>query len=106
PGVWRPTPPAFVPAFLPGWGQVTPFGIEGGSQFRPSPPPAIHTVKYAHDYNEVKTVGAVNSAVRPQDRTNVALFYNKVLVVAVWNDAARQASAAQGKTLSENARDF
>jgi hypothetical protein len=106
PGDWQPTPPAFLPALLPGWGQVTPFGIECGSQFRVSPPPAIHTGKYAHDYNEVKAVGAVNSAERPQNRTNVAQFYARVLAVAVWNDAARQASAAHGKTLSENARDF
>src|SRR5262249_5341930 len=28
PGDWRPTPPAGAPAFLPGWGQVTPFGLE------------------------------------------------------------------------------
>ena len=51
-------------------------------------------------------VGAVDSSVRPQDRTNVARFYAVVLVLPVWNDAARQASAAQGKTLSENARIF
>jgi hypothetical protein len=106
PGDWQPTPPAFLPALLPGWGQVTPFGIECGAQFRSSPPPAIHTGKYARDYNEVKAVGAVDSTVRPQDRTNVARFYAVVLVLPVWNDAARQASAAQGKTLSENARIF
>ena len=43
PGDWQPTPPAFAPAFLPGWGQVTPFGLEAGSQFRPPPPPALRT---------------------------------------------------------------
>jgi hypothetical protein len=106
PGDWQPTPLAFLPALLPGWGQVTPFGLEGGAQFRSSPPPAIHTGKYARAYNEVKAVGAVDSTVRPQDRTDVARFYAVVLVLPVWNDAARQASAAQGKTLSENARIF
>ena len=106
PGDWQPTPPASAPAFLPGWGQVTPFGLEDGARFRSSPPPALHTGKYAKDYNEVKEVGAVNSTARPQDRTDVARFYAAVHAVAVWNDVARQASAAQGKTLSENAHDF
>ena len=92
--------------FLPGWGQVTPFGLEDGSQFRLPPPPALHTGKYAKDYNEVKLVGRVDSPVRPQDRTDVARFYAAALPVQLWNPAARQASAAQGKTLSENAQDL
>ena len=53
PGDWRPSPPANTPAFLPGWGQVIPFGLEHGSQFRLPHPPALHTGKYANDYNEV-----------------------------------------------------
>src|SRR5262245_25394919 len=57
PDDWRPTPPAGAPALLPGWGQVTPFGIEEGSQFRLPPPPALHTEKYAVDYDEVKLLG-------------------------------------------------
>ena len=99
-------PPAAAPAFLPGWGQVTPFGLEEGSQFRLPPPPALHTGKYANDYNEVKLLGRIDSPFRPQDRTDVARFYAAASPVQVWNSAARQVSAAQGKTLSENARIF
>ncbi len=106
PGDWQPTPPAFAPAFLPGWGQVTPFGLEEGSQFRLPPPPALHTGKYANDYNEVKLLGRIDSPFRPQDRTDVARFYAATSPVQVLNSAARQVSAAQGKTLSENARIF
>jgi hypothetical protein len=40
------------------------------------------------------------------DRADVARFYAAVLPMPLWPAAARQASAAQGKTLSENARDF
>src|SRR5262245_60288454 len=65
PGDWQPTPPAFAPAILPGWGQVTPFGLEEGSQFRLPPPPALDTGKYARDYNEVKLVGRIDSPFRP-----------------------------------------
>ncbi len=106
PGDWRPSPPANAPAFLPGWGQVTPFGLENGSQFRLPHPPALHTGDYANDYNEVMRVGKSDSAFRPQDRTDVARFYAMTSPVGTWNPAARQVSSVQGLTLSENARLF
>ena len=106
PGYWRPTPPDFRPAAFVGWGDVTPFAIDDGARFRLNPPPAIHTGKYAKDYEEVKALGGVVSALRPVDRADVARFYAAVLPMPLWPAAARQASAAQGKTLSENARDF
>lgn len=105
PGDWQPTPPALAPAFLPGWGKVATFGIENGAQFRSSPPPAVHTGKYARDYNEVKEVGHVTSEERGRDLTDVARFYI-ISAVQVYNPAARQVSAAQRKSLSENARTF
>ena len=58
------------------------------------------------DYNEVKRVGRVDSPFRPQDRTDVAKFYAATTPVLTWNPAARQVSAAHGKSLSENARIF
>ncbi len=106
PGDWQPTPPAFAPGFLPGWGQVTPFGLLDGSQFRLPAPPALFTGKYANDYDEVKLLGRIDSLFRPQDRTDVALFYAATTPVQAWNAAARQVSLAQGKTLSENAKTF
>ncbi len=106
PGDWQPTPTGFAAAAFTQWGQVTPFGLANGSQFRLPPPPALHTAEYAQAYNEVKLVGRVNSAFRPQDRTNVALFYAAATPVQVFNSAARQASATQGMTLSQNARVF
>jgi len=106
PGDWQPTPPAFPPGLLPGWGQVTPFGLLKGSQFRAPAPPALFTGKYAADYNEVRLLGRIDSPFRPQDRTDVAFFYAATTPVQAWNAAARQVSLAQGKTLSENARIF
>jgi hypothetical protein len=106
PGEWQPTPPAFAPALLPGWGQVETFGIENGAQFRCVPPPAINTGRYARDFNEVKIVGDLNSVFRTQDRTDVARFYAVTLAHQVYNQAARQVSETQGKTLSQNARSF
>jgi hypothetical protein len=48
----------------------------------------------------------MNSAFRPQDRSDVARFYAAVSPVAVWNPIARQLSIAAGYSLSENARAF
>jgi hypothetical protein len=106
PGQWRPTPPAFIPAFRPGLGKIAPFAIEYGAQFRLDPPPRVRSGRYARDYNEVKRVGDVNSTSRPQDRTDVAIFYGITEPVPIYNPAARQVSQAQGKTLAENARIF
>jgi hypothetical protein len=106
PGEWRPTPPDFAPAFRPGGGRMTPFGIKSGAQFRLEPPPALHTNKYARDYNEVKRLGEANSAERPQDRTDVAIFFSVVFVNQALNPATRQVVIAQGRNLSENARIF
>src|SRR5262249_4552818 len=73
PGDWQPLP-GQTP-LLPGWGQVTPFGLEDGAQFRPPSPPALRTGRYALDYAEVKLLGRIDSPFRPQDRTDVARFY-------------------------------
>jgi hypothetical protein len=106
PGDWQPTPTAFAPALLPGWGRVTPFGLEKSSQFRLPAPPKLASGKYANDYEEVKRVGRFDSPFRPQDRTDVARFYAATPPVQVWNAPARTVSVAQGKSLSENARIF
>lgn len=106
PGEWQPTPPDFTPAFRPGLGQVEPFGIRDGAQFRLRPPPALGSRKYTRDYQEVKRVGAVNSPERPTDRTDVARFYAVTDALPIYYPAAQQVSSAQGKTLSENARIF
>jgi len=101
PGVWQPLP-GQTPV-VPGWGLVTPFGIESGSQYRLPAPPKLQTEKYAAAYNEVKLLGKSDSAVRPLDRTNVAKFYASASPVYVFNTAARQVSTL---SLTENARVF
>ena len=102
PGDFRPGGTAFAPQ----WGLITPFALLDGAQFRLPPPPGLHTKRYADDYNEVKLLGSFDSPLRPLDRTDVARFYGAASPVVVWNTAARQASVAQGKTLTENARIF
>ena len=106
PGYWRPTPPDFTPAAFTHWGQVDRFAIHDDPLFLVNPPPQLNTGKYAQDYDEVKALGDVDSTLRPEDRADVARFYAAVLPMPLWPAVARQVSAAQEKTLAENARDF
>src|SRR5262249_9019953 len=41
----------------PGWGNVTPFTLTSGSQFRAPPPPALDSKEYADAFNDVKSLG-------------------------------------------------
>src|SRR5690348_946673 len=55
PGVWRPTPPAFLPMAVPWMGSVTPLLLRSGAQFgEPGPPPALTSARYTRDFDEVK----------------------------------------------------
>jgi len=116
PGVWQLTPscPASGGLFFH-WQNVTPFGVASApgshawiAQFAPGPPPALTSEMYAKDFNEVKRVGNVASDLsdRPQDRANVARFYAAASPTFVFNLAARQVAAAEGSSLSANARTF
>jgi hypothetical protein len=105
PGVWQKTPscPAAGGQFF-NWQNVTPFGIPSAADFIPGPPPSLTSERYTKDYNEVMTVGGMNSTARPQDRADVARFYRDTSPTNALNSAARQVAGAQGRSLSENAR--
>jgi hypothetical protein len=86
------------------WQNITPFGIANAGDFLLDPPPALTSNAYAKAYNEVMTVGSLNSTMRPQDRANVALFYAASSPTQIFNQAAAQVARQQGRSLSENAR--
>jgi PAP2 superfamily len=109
PGEWQATPSCpivngIAVGVLFQWQYVTPFGISSASDFLLDPPPALTSNKYAKTYNEVMTVGSVDSTERPPDRANVALFYAATSSTQVFDQAARQVAQEQGRSLSENAR--
>ena len=110
PGVWVPTPPAFLPYLLPQWGFVVPFAMRNSSQFRPPGPPALDSQRYAADYEEVKELGALVGSTRTEDQTEIALFWADGAGTETppghWNSIAQIIGAAQGNTLEENARLF
>jgi hypothetical protein len=110
PGVWIPTPPAFLPYLLPQWGFVVPFGMSSSSQFRPPGPPSLDSQQYAADYEEVKELGALVGSTRTAEQTEIALFWADGAGTETppghWNSIAQIISGARGNTLEENARLF
>jgi len=107
PGEYRDTP-GFNFAFGPGWGRVTPFVLNHGSQFRPGPPFKVSSNKYSADFNEVKTFGGDGvhtPSARTPNQTEIALFWLESSPLA-WNRLARSVSASRGLDLWENARLF
>lgn len=103
PGVWIRLGGA--PALLPGWGKVTPWVLRVGSQFRPDPPPALSSEKWAKDYQEVHDIGSLNSHVPPSERTDIATFW-RASPTAIWNAVLAQVLAARGLDLASKARVF
>lgn len=89
PGLWRPTPPDFSPAFRPSWGRVAPFLLESGSQFRPGPPPSLTSDAYTRDFLEVVEFGSRDSASRTPEQTAVARFW-RTASYRVWNQPVQQ----------------
>ena len=106
PGQWQLTPSC--PATLGGtsfhWPNVTPFGVPDVRQFRPGAPPPLTSEVYRRAYDELKAVGAVNSALRPADRADVARFYASFSPVAWANSALQQVAGPLGESLTANAR--
>jgi membrane-associated phospholipid phosphatase len=110
PGDWQPTPPANASALLPQWGQVTPFGLTSGSQFRPAGEPVLTSDQYTTDFNQVKDLGSINSTTRTADQTEVAKFWadgsGTFTPPGHWNQIAQNAAATKGNSLVDNARLF
>jgi hypothetical protein len=104
PGVWIPTPPAFVPPATPWVAQMLPFTMQNASQFRPvNGPPDLGSRQWAQEYNEVKLLGAVNSSVRTAAQTEMALFWT-ANPVATYFGAFDQLVIDRHLNLSKSAR--
>ena len=83
PGVWR-SPPSgtsadgTLPAIFPQDAVLVPFAMTSPDQFRPGPPPALTSARYAADVNEVKAIGRFDSAIRTPDQTQLARLWQAV----------------------------
>jgi hypothetical protein len=106
PGEFR-FPPGFNFAVAPEWGDVTPFVLNRGSQFRPGPPYRVRGKKYAADFNEVKAYGGdgvTTASARTAQQTQIGLFWIESSPLT-WNRIARNVSIPR-LDLWESARLF
>jgi hypothetical protein len=104
PGVYNTVPP-FTFAFAPFWKDMQPFSLQSPDQFRPTPPPPLNSPTYERDFNEVKEVGALNSATRTADQSAYAKWWYELADIG-WNRVARVQAAANGLGLYMTSRMF
>jgi len=107
PGEYRFTPGSDF-AFAPGWGDVTPFVLRTAVQFRPGPPYALTSQRYARDFFEVKRLGGdgvTTPSARTADQTEIARFWVESSPL-LWNRIARSVAAGKKLDLWESARLF
>jgi hypothetical protein len=104
-GDWRPIGWPATPAFDPD-GSVSdakPFLIRSPSQFRSKGPNALTSKAYEKDFNEVKELGAINSATRTADQTAAAVFW-QFAPIALWNPLMRDLAARYDLDTADQAR--
>jgi hypothetical protein len=100
------SPGVYVPTTFPlGYAvaQHRPWFLKSASQFRPGPPPALKSALWARDYNEIKSVGALESTTRNSEQTAIGRFWATALPdvhIGVVSSLAR----APGREITRNAR--
>ncbi|MBM4005276.1 MAG: phosphatase PAP2 family protein, partial [Planctomycetes bacterium] len=110
PGDWLPTAPMFAPALLPQWGDVQPFALRDGAEFRPIGPPLLSSIEYASAWNEVRQLGAASGGTRTAEQTTIARFWadggGTYTPPGHWNEIAATVARDFGNGLADNARLF
>jgi hypothetical protein len=99
PGVYVPTPITVGST----WPSVTPFALTSPSQFRPGPPIALASERWAADYNEIKDLGARDSGKRSARQTEDARFW-LITGPQSTDPIIRQLVAAKKMSLIDSAR--
>jgi hypothetical protein len=102
PGLFEPYPAGTKPVDIR-LAQVRPLTLTSNDQFRPDGPNPLTSAEYAEDFNEVKTYGRVDSAVRTPEQTQTALFWSDN-TARQWPRAERALALAEGLGLAESAR--
>ena len=79
PGKWRQDPISQIGVALGvKWGEVKPFVLERGDQFRVPLPPSLDSAEYAAAFNEVKLLGGdglATSTTRTTEQTQIGIFW-------------------------------
>jgi hypothetical protein len=97
---------AYVPTVIPAapqWPQRKPWVMSSCDQFRPAPPPALTSLVWARDYNEIKAVGAKNSTTRTPAQTEIARFW-EATAPTIYYPLVRSVANMAGREVTQNAR--
>lgn len=109
-GRWRHTPPGYLPAELPQWGDVRPFTIRNPDLFLPEPPPELASQAYADGLMEVRALGAKKSGARTREQRLIGYFWSDLKFTETppghWNSIARELSAERELSFADNVRLF
>jgi membrane-associated phospholipid phosphatase len=105
PGDYQLTPPNFAAADFTQWRQVTPFALARADEFRPGPPPDLTSDEYTTVFNEVKSLGFINSTTRTPRQTQIGMFWNGN-IQDFWNEIAQTAALKHHLNLARSARMF
>jgi hypothetical protein len=99
PGEWI---GASLPSLEPQWAAFRTWAIPSAEALRPPPPVALNSARWAHDYDEVRRLGARASTERSPYQTLVARYRQAFDTMP----SMRQVADAPGRTPVQNARMF
>jgi hypothetical protein len=104
PGEYRPTPPDMT-EFGAAWlADVKPFLADSADYYRTEGPYALDSAEYAADFNEVKTLGALEGSARTPEQDALVAFWQSPF--GQWSGAERSIATEQGLDIVEAARLF
>jgi hypothetical protein len=83
--------------------QVVPFTFTNPAQFRPAGPPALTSERWATDFEEVKTLGRKDSAVRTPEQTDVVNFWSEHAYVQ-WHRNLTEIATSKNLGVPDTAR--
>ncbi len=109
PGLWRPASPGQV-ATGGRYVQIVPFATQSPTQFLPDPPPQLNSTQYADAFQQVYSLGRVDSMTRTAEQTQLARLIAGVNYrpgpFAMWNVLARNLAESRQLSLVDTARLF
>ena len=104
-GKWRISPPLTTPDPTPWVANVTPFLLPSAELVRSDGPNALTSDAYRADFEEVKSLGALDSTTRTHDQTEAAIFWQSQPLV-LYSGLMRSLSARFALDTPQRARLF
>ncbi|MGW0118713.1 vanadium-dependent haloperoxidase [Streptomyces sp. NPDC003327] len=88
PGTWRPTPQEYEKFTTAPLARMRPLLMRRPDQFRPGPPPALTSARYARELKEVREYGARTGSLRTARQTETARFFARMDTQSALGDHA------------------